>query len=363
MRSRPQAPPRVRVTSARARRWTLSPLNADELFEALGVLPGARSVKASNGLGSSRVLAGVEVARAEVVDERALRKAWRERAKGGPVPLLVVVDDPERDGAVRTLGPLGADDPVRVVEADDLLRVLEELPSLSKLRAVRELAEELDRLDRTGIAGLSVKGLGTEHLYGTRLPGSPRWSELQGLVPDARGSWREVLESFGYEVERLKRRGYLARHEGRPVAVVWPLNDPAAFARLDHEGRPPEGLLVNDCIHEGASYGLLASGARLRRFRAQPQQGSAVSSYLELDAASLAADHRPLLGLLSPAYLAGDGFEGLMREAAAFGAELRERLDRSIREDVLPPLGLELGRWAEGEGRDLSDDETRGERR
>jgi hypothetical protein len=106
---------------------------------------------------------------------------------------------------------------------------------------------------------------------------------------------------------------------------------------------------------------VLASGARLRLFRARPETGSAVGSYLELDAATLDESHRPLLGLLAPEYLADEGFEELMREAAAFGSELRERLDHSIRERVLPPLGRELGRWAEREGRDLSDDAVRSE--
>ena len=47
------------------------------------------------------------------------------------------------------------------------------------------LAEELDRLDTERIAGLKVQGLGTEHLYGTRLPTSRRWSELGDTV-----AWR-----------------------------------------------------------------------------------------------------------------------------------------------------------------------------
>src|SRR5215218_1981917 len=131
-----------RILSPRVRGWRYLALNADELFEALAALPGVRSVRADGNLGASSVLAGVEVAHARVVDERELRRAWRERTKGGPVPLLVVVDDPERSGAVRTLGPLGIDDPVRVVEAEALLRVLEELTALSKLKAVRRLAEE-----------------------------------------------------------------------------------------------------------------------------------------------------------------------------------------------------------------------------
>jgi len=41
-----------------------------------------------------------------------------------------------------------------------------------------------------------------------------------------------------------------------------------------------------------------------------------------------------------------------MRQSRAFGVELRKRLDTAIRQDVLPPLGLELGRWAGAQGWD-----------
>ena len=41
--------------------------------------------------------------------------------------------------------------------------------------------------------------------------------------------------------------------------------------------------------------------------------------------------------------------------------DLRRRLDLVLRQDVLPVLGLELGRWARGAGRDVADDAVRAE--
>ena len=55
---------------------------------------------------------------------------------------------------------------------------------------------------------------------------------------------------------------------------------------------------------------MLASGTRMRLFEAQPESGSAVARYLELDTEALAEDDRPLLGLLTPPYLADGGFAG-----------------------------------------------------
>ncbi len=337
-------------------------MNASEFFGALTALPGARSVAVgANGVAESRFIAGVEIARAANADERGLRRAWRERSRGGPDPLLLVADDPDREGTLRALGPLGGGGPVRIVAAEDLLRLVERLPALPRLQAVRTLAEELDQLDRAGVAGLVVRGLGTEYLLTQRLPAGPRWPHLVELAEGVAGEWREILTGLGYELEALPSRGYVARAAGKPVAVVWPVADPSAFAKLDAEGRPPEGLVVNECLRAGAPYGLLASGSRFRLLEARPASGSSVGRYLELDAAALPEEHRPLLGLLSPEWLGEDAFEALMREARDSGVKLRERVDQAIRQAVLPSLGLELGRWAAGAGWDVEDDERRNE--
>jgi hypothetical protein len=337
-------------------------VNAQELVDALAGVAGARRVPVqANGIESSTLVNGIEIAKAASAGDRDLRRAWRNRAKGGPVPLLLVADDPDSVGCLRALGPVRHDGPLRTIESDALLGVLRRLPELPSLQAVRELAEQLEHLDQTGVAGLTVKGLGTEYLYRTRLRGTPEWLRLSDVAGDASGTWRELLAGLGYELETLRPRGYLARAGGAPVAVVHPVADAAAFARLDAEGRPPEGALLHDCRTHGAAYGLLAAGSRLRLFEARPEAGSAVARYLELDDSALGDEDRPLLGLLGPAYLADGGFEALMRQSRAFGVELRKRLDAAIRQDVLPPLGRELGHWARAQGWDLADDERRGE--
>ena len=128
-------------------------------------------------------------------------------------------------------------------------------------------------------------------------------------------------------------------------------------------GRPPEGALAVDCQAEGVRYGALASGSRLRLFRAgtEAERGpAATTSYLELDAADLRVEDRPLLGLLGPAALEPDGlFDYLVAESKRFGAELRTRLDEEIRTRVLPELARGLGSWAVGAGRDLADPAVR----
>jgi hypothetical protein len=151
-------------------------VNAYEVLEGLAALPGARdSGAAGDAIVASRLLNGIEYGSAAAVDEPKLRSAWKRRQGGGATPLVLVADDFEQQGFVRVLGPQ-RDGAIRRVRSESLLGLVERTLTVSRLQAVRLLAEELDRLDTERIAGLRVRGLGTEHLYGARLPAShPGW--------------------------------------------------------------------------------------------------------------------------------------------------------------------------------------------
>jgi len=356
------APPPVAVRSRRAPHRALRAVRAAELLEGLAALPGSRDAGGDgNGIVASRLLAGIEYARASAVEETRLRAAWKRREKGGATPLVLLGDDPEQAGFVRVLGP-DRDGPLRRVRCESLLELVRRTLSLGRLHAIRLLAEELDRLDTERLAGLRVRGLGTEHLYKERLPRGECWPRLQTLVEGAsRAGWRELLSDLGYTIEQLKPAGYLARFQGQPAVVVHPRAHAWMFARLDEDGRLPEGALVARCRELGAPYGILAAGTRLRLLAAAPQEAGSTTRYLEFDAAALEPDRRALLGLLAPPYLVEGELRKVLADARDHGQKLRLRLDRVLREDVLPVLGRELGRWARSEGCDLGDDEVREE--
>ena len=337
-------------------------MNASEVLDGLAALPGARDSGAdSNGIMASRLLNGIEYARASAVEEPKLRSSWKRRQGGGATPLVLVADDPEQPGYVRVLGPQ-RDGPMRRIRSESLVGLVERTLSVKRLQAVRLLAEELDRLDTERIAGLKVQGLGTEHLYGSRLPASARWSELAETIDGvSRAGWRELLNDLGYAIEPLRPAGYLAKAAGHPAIVVHPHANAFLFARLDEHGRLPEGALIAACREHGAAYGLLAAGTRVRLLAAGPEEAGAATRYLELDAAALEPDMRPLLALLSPPYLVDGAFRDVLGEARDYGQDLRRRLDVVLRQDVLPVLGLELGRWARAAGRDVADDDVRAE--
>ncbi|MGH9130900.1 MAG: hypothetical protein ACRDWV_04355, partial [Acidimicrobiales bacterium] len=134
---------------------------------------------------------------------------------------------------------------LRAVEASALAEVLHRLSTRPRLEAVRELADELDRLDQAGIPGLKLRDLLTLHTLDVRLRRPERWvSATDATKGITRGmDWRAVLSALGYTLEQRHQRGHLARFEGRPVLVVHPKADPSQLSRLDPDGRPPEGML------------------------------------------------------------------------------------------------------------------------
>ncbi len=349
----------AKLAERRPVRPLLTLVTADELFDAIAGLAGSRDAGATGDISASRLVNGIEYARASIADERRMRSAWTRRRGGGAVPLLLIASDPDDEGRLRVLGPQ-PEGPVRKVRAESLFDLIARTNGTRSLEAVRLVAAELERLDTEGVAGLVVRGLGSEHLYGTRLRRSQRWESLTQLARGAATSgWREVLTSLGYDVTALPKRGYLATTGGQPVIVIHPRQSGDRFARLDEAGRLPEGALVADCLTQGAPYGLLAAGARLRLLRAGRDDAGSTTRYLELDPAALEPEYKPLVGLLAPQFLAEGRFDELLREARDYGSMLRQRLDRSLREEVLTVLGRELGRWATATGRDIADDEVR----
>jgi hypothetical protein len=339
-------------------------VTVDEVLEVLAATPGVRRVPVDAPLTAGMLVAGIEITATRPAPERTLRKLWRDRRGGGATPLLLLADDPARPGCVSALGTIDVSGPLRSVEATALSDIVRRLAGRPRLEAVRELTAELDRLDLGGVPGLKLRDLLTMHTLDVRLRNDPlRWTRAREVTKSIqRGAeWRTVLTGLGYHIERRPQRGFLARYEGRPVAVIHAVRDPAEFSRLDSEGRPPEGLLLNDCQADGAEFGLLASGSRLRLFEADPSQGSAVSRYLDIDAGALQAADLPFLALVGPDYLDAGEFEALVAEAQSFGAGLRQRLDNTIRQTVLPTLGRALGRWERHQGRDLTEDATREE--
>ena len=323
-------------------------------------MEGSRESGASgNGVVRGRLLSGIEYAETTSAVERTLRANWRKRHGGGATPLVLIADG-EEEGKLVVLGPQAADGPVRTVRAEALRDLINRTAELSDLRAVRLFAQEIERLDAAGVAGLVVRGLGTRHLFETRLSSSPRWAELNEIAAGAKGrDWLDLLRSFGYEVESLPDRGYLARYDSRPIALIHPQASPEEFSRLDETGTLKEGSLLAACSDQNVPYGILAAGARLRLFAVSEDQGGLATRYLELDSGLLDEESQPLLALLAPPYLAEGKLLDVLAEARDYGAKLRERLDRRLRQEVLPRLGQALGHWAETDGRDLSDDAVR----
>ncbi len=303
----------------------------------------------------------MEVALArEHVQERSLRRVWNERQGSRGRPLLLIA--PAGDSGVFVVGPI-LNEP-QVVEPLALVTAIEQACELAPNEASRSLEREIATLAAQDVPGVTVRGLLTGHYVRTRLDQrADLRSPLVEAAEPARGNrdWRDALTALGFELLQRGERGYKARYEGRVLAIVHPKSTPDEFARMDEQGRLPEGVLLADCQAEHAPWGVMAAQGRLRLFDANAARGAASERWIDLDLLQLPDEYFHLVGLFAPSALCdGGSWPRLMDDARDFGADLRERLDGQIRLFALPEIAQGLGDWLrEHEDADLSDPEVR----
>ena len=283
-------------------------MTASSFFEHLTEHGTARSLPSRSGTTRAVAIGSIEVAESSRASEPFMRARWKERVRGSATPYLLIADDPGHHGRVRVLGPAHGNRPIQSVRADLLLDALHEVAKLPAFDAVRRIADDLTRI---GGDGLTVNGLLTRHTLEYRFQGDQRrWEsaaeEVEAVKPT--DSWQHVVRKLGYTLQQLPRRGYLARYQGRPLAVIHPKRKARDLARVDSQGRPPEGLLLSDCEAQGAQFGILAQGSRFRLFDAQ--SSSPASEWLEVDIRLLREERLPFLALLAPSYLADERIQG-----------------------------------------------------
>ncbi|MCY3930225.1 MAG: hypothetical protein OXH70_00745 [Acidobacteria bacterium] len=328
-------------------------MNARDLLDRL-IENGMPAARPGPGVTTAVIAGPVEVAAASRADERWLRARWKERFGNTPRLYLLLANELDGPpGRVSVLGPSRPDAAVQIVEARLLEGALKRAAKEPEaLAAVRGLSAELSRL---GGEGFACRDLLTRHTLERRFRGDgSRWRRASELCRriSQEASWRHVLEEVGLRVETLPTRGYLARHDGAPVAVVHPKRKTRDLTRADADGKLPEGLLLRDCRSQGARYGVLVADGRFRLFDGKSH--SAASEWLELDLRLLREDRRGFMALLAPEYLAMGGLDALREEARRFGSQLHDRLDRTVRLKVLPSLAAGMGAWARKTDIDLA---------
>lgn len=291
-----------------------------------------------------------------------LRGLWKRRVGNTPTKLILLADvSGGGDDRVVVVGPSKADQGPYSVSAGGLLEKLREFAGRpDKVARLRWLTRELHRLGLSGIPGVLVRGLLTEHtLYRWR---KRDWWENAKQTTAAIGpadTWRGLLGKLGYELEQ-RPEGYFLRVGVAPIAAVIAFREPDQFDRFDRDNRPPEGRLADLCVSANLRYGMLAARGRLRLFRFDALDGSGASDWIELDAEHLGNEDRPFLALLAAESLVSDGpFEDILSDSRRYGVELWKTLDGRIRDRALPALAKEMEVWAKGAGLDLSDSTVR----
>lgn len=288
-----------------------------------------------------------------------LRALWHARSKGGAQPVIIVAPSTQQDW-VRVLGPQDPQTPIRTVPLATLLQIVEESRSLPRRQAAAVLVSEFLRLDESGIPGLGIRGLLTKHFVQDRLRKSENWSFLSSNATNisSKRGWQENIKSLGYQLERTTT-GYLLRHKEEPIAVLHAYSDPSMFSHASEQGTLPEGAVLAECEHFGASWGILATTQRFRLFQNNPPIGAASGRYLELDLHRFSANDIAYAGILAPDSLRRGGrFHQWIDESLAFGQELKEGIERRLRDEALPNIARGLGNYLQSnEGADLSKPE------
>ena len=247
---------------------------------------------------------------AEGGTEAGLRKIWgtRQGRRGWVVILLSASNYPDR---VRVVGPQFAR-PVRELPAEVVWKLLRKSRDYMPRDAAALFAGEFGRLEESVVPGIRVKDLLTPHFVRDRLrrpENKDRLAEaVAGVELAGNLGWHSLFGKLGYRIQQLPWRGYLLRHDDKPVAVVHPYRNPSLFSRLTRNGELPEDLVLADCQSHGARWAVLASENRYRLFSSQPVVGSASGQYVELEAGELDQEDRFYLGLLSPESLREGGW-------------------------------------------------------
>lgn len=290
-----------------------------------------------------------------------LRNLWKGRVGNTPLKLLLLADVSGGEDRVVVVGPSTADQGPYSVPATGLLEKLREFSGRpDKGARLRWLTRELQRLGLSGIPGVLVRGLLTEHTL-------ERWRERDWWESAKRttaaigpeDTWRPLLGKLGYQLEQ-QPEGYFLRVGAAPVAAAIAFSESDQFDRFDENNRPPEGRLADLCASANLRYGILAARGRLRLFRFDALDGSGASDWIELDAAELREEDRPFLALFAAESLVPDGrFDAVLSDSRRYGVELWKRLDNRIRDRALPVLAEEMEVWAKATGLDLSDPAVR----
>ena len=232
-------------------------MTASALLDHLTERGTARPLPPRPGTTRAVAIGPIEVAESQRPSDTFMRARWKERVRGSAIPYLLIADDPQHPGRIRVLGPSHGNRPIQSVNAELLADSLQQLTELPAFDAIRRIADDLTRI---GGDGLTVNGLLTRHTLEYRFKGdTARWKsateEVRAVKPA--DSWQHVLRKLGYAVQQLPRRGYLARHQGRPVALIHPKGKARDLARVEFpgsstRGSPPLGLRGSRGLNSGS---------------------------------------------------------------------------------------------------------------
>lgn len=279
-----------------------------------------------------------------------IRSAWHAYQNRRPAPLVLVTLHGDH---AALCGPVGPEPPV-ILNADmgQAERICREaLRQPDRHAAIRLLSEALPLAD-SPLPGIRNEGLLATHELSEGIRRTREWQERWETASHrARGIVnhrdRELLQSLGYQIERLDNVTDLLRATagGQRVALAVLLRDgeTADLGNDRFNSLSPISYALAVADRENIPYVIVTQGSTLRLYPVQAKgvgQRGRTETFIEVHTSLLRDTEAAYLWLLFSAEALAEGgtFSLLLNESQRFAGDLAERLRDRIYAHVVPIL-------------------------
>lgn len=274
----------------------------------------------------------------------SLRKAWRDRGRNRPAPLLVVA---LWEGRAFLCGPADDTSPIRETDAGQAERLCAQaLDEPDRNAALRFLHDSLPSLE-TELPGIRNEGLLSNHELIRGAQGRADWDDAQARGRTVLGATdATLLRRLGFGIDRADAvtKVLSAGDQHRAVAVLLEAGETPEHAAPRFQNLSPASYAFEMAARRNLPWVVAVGGDRFRLYPVELGVGvgqrGRIDTWIEFRTNLMRPDQAALLWLVASAEaLRADGtLLQLLADSKRFAAELAVRLRERIYDRVVPGL-------------------------